>query len=255
MSLKPDFWAPCARIGLSASFSALAIMLLAACSTRAAPPGVREEAADQSALAAAPRAPAQNAAPANASPASVNDGADPTPAKPLPASAATSPATPPASAAEASSPASAEMVARQLAYADRVRTLSGAELNQEITRLGNPATPAGQLQLALALSQLHQTQDLVRAQELLTRVINSSAPEAQPLQPLARLLAARYGEQRRLEDQLERQIQQTRDVQRRLDQTHERLEALKAIERSLTSRPPATGASAPSGRRNRPAAP
>jgi hypothetical protein len=45
--------------------------------------------------------------------------------------------------------------------------------------------------------------------------------------------------QRRLEDLLERQNQQTREVQRRLEQTNERLEALKAIERSLTSRSPA----------------
>ena len=64
------------------------------------------------------------------------------------------------------------------------------------------------------------------------------------------------GEQRRLEDLLEKQNQQTRDVQRRLDQTNERLEALKAIERSLTSRPPppATApASAPTSRNRAPA--
>ena len=81
--------------------------------------------------------------------------------------------------------------------------------------------------------------------------------QAQVLHPLARLLAARYGEQRRIEDLLEKQNQQTREVQRRLDQTNERLEALKAIERSLTSRPPAPApaASAPASRPRRPAAP
>jgi DNA repair ATPase RecN len=108
--------------------------------------------------------------------------------------------------------------------------------------------------LALLLSQLHQAAELARAQELLNRLINNSSAPAQPLQPLARLLAARYADQHRLEEQLEKQIQQTREVQRRLDQTHERLEALKAIERSLTRRPPAA-ASAPASRRNRPAAP
>ena len=55
-------------------------------------------------------------------------------------------------------------------------------------------------------------------------------------------------EQRRVEEQLEKQTQQTREVQRRLDQTNERLEALKAIERSLTSRSPAPAASAPASR-------
>ena len=68
--------------------------------------------------------------------------------------------------------------------------------------------------------------------------------EAQALHPLARLLATRYTEQRRLEDLLDKQTQQLRDVQRRLDQTNDRLEALKAIERSLTSRPAASSPAA-----------
>jgi len=124
-----------------------------------------------------------------------------------------------------------------LAYADRVRAMSAAELGQEVTRLNHAIAPADQLQLALVLSQLRQTPELVRAQDMLTRLLANAAPEAQALHPLARLLAARYGEQRRLEDLLDKQNQQTREVQRRLDQTNERLEALKAIERSLTSRP------------------
>ena len=71
------------------------------------------------------------------------------------------------------------------------------------------------------------------------------------MHPLARLLASRYAEQRRLEEQLDKQNQQLRDVQRRLDQTNERLEALKAIERSLTSRSPAAPTSAPAASRPR----
>ena len=141
-----------------------------------------------------------------------------------------------------------------LAYADRVRLMPPAELAQEVARLGEASTPAGQMQLSLVLSQLHQLPELRRAQELLARVLGNASAEAQALHPLARLLAARYGEQRRLEEQLEKQIQQTRDVQRRLDQTNEKLDALKAIERSMTSRPPAAGSSsAPAGRTLRPA--
>lgn len=104
--------------------------------------------------------------------------------------------------------------------------------------------PASQVQLSLILSQLRQLPELIKAQELLARVLANASPEAQPLHPLARLLAFRYGEQRRLEDQLEKERQQTREVQRKLDQTHERLEALKAIERSLTTRPPPPPAAA-----------
>ena len=92
------------------------------------------------------------------------------------------------------------------------------------------------MQLSLVLSQLHQLSELVQAQELMGRVLANTDSEAQALHPLAGLLAARFGAQRRLEEQLEKQMQQTREVQRRLDLTHERLEALKAIERSLTNR-------------------
>ena len=138
---------------------------------------------------------------------------------------------------------SGEPTLRILAYAERVRQLQGPELNLEIVRQSESSTPSAQLQLSLALSQLRQLPELLRAQELLARVLGN--PEAAPLHPLARLLASRYVEQRRLEEQIERQAQQLRDTQRRLDQTNDRLEALKAIERSLVSRPPGA-ASAPS---------
>ncbi len=135
-----------------------------------------------------------------------------------------------------------DATARVLTYAERVRTMPAAELNQELARLAAPgeaSVPASQVQLSLVLSQLRQLPELIKAQELLARVLANAGPDAQPLHPLARLLAFRYGEQRRLEDQLEKERQQTREVQRKLDQTAERLEALKAIERSLTTRPPA----------------
>lgn len=173
---------------------------------------------------------------------------------PQPAASAVVSPKPPAPALAVPVPApDPEALARMLAYAERVRLMPAAELNPEATRLGEQPGPASQLQLALVLSQLRQLPELVRAQELLARVLGNADVEAQALHPLARLLAARYGEQRRVEEQLEKQTQQTREVQRRLDQTNERLEALKAIERSLTSRP---AASAPlPNHRNNPAAP
>ena len=217
MFLKADFFAQSGRRRLWASGGLLATALLTGCTLPAA-------------LGVAPDAP-------------------PTTAKP----AATSPAnTAPPLAAPSPAPAN-EGLLQALAYADRVRTLSAAELGQEVARLNHPVVPVDQLQLALALSQLRQTPELMRAQELLSRLLANTDAQAQALHPLARLLAARYGEQRRLEDLLEKQTQQTRDVQRRLEQTHERLEALKAIERSLISRPHTPAAQAPANRARPPA--
>lgn len=148
----------------------------------------------------------------------------------------------------------ADTVTPLLAYADRLRGLAGPELAQEIPRLGNAASAGDQLRLALALSQTRQLPDLVRAQELLQRVLANNSEEARPLHALVRLLAARFAEQRRAEDQLDRQNQQLRELQRRLEQTQDKLDALKEIERSLSSRPATAPASSPRGR-TRPASP
>ena len=228
MLTKPEFSRLVGRAKLAAASWLLAALALPGC-TLTLP------------AAAPPAAPAR--------PASAERGAAPA-ATPTGAAVGAAPATPP----EATPAPPGEAVLRVLAYADRVRGMSNAELNQEVARLGTAYVPANQLQLALVLAQLRQTPELIRAQELLTRLLANPDTEAQALHPLARLLAARYGEQRRLEDLLDKQNQQTRDVQRRLDQTNERLEALKAIERSLTSRlpAPAPAASAPASRARAP---
>ncbi len=231
MFIKAEFFASCGRIGLMASGITLAAALLGACTLVQAPSSAKPSTPEKPAL----PAPAASSAAASASNAA--------------------PSAPSAGTAPASDNAP---VVRVLAYADRIRSLSATELNQEVARLGNAYIPANQLQLALVLAQLRQTPELIRAQELLTRLLANTDAEAQALHPLARLLAARYGEQRRLEDQLDKQNQQTREVQRRLDQTNERLEALKAIERSLTSRSPSpaspasAAASAPASRNRTP---
>ncbi|HYF41723.1 MAG TPA: hypothetical protein VEA35_04675 [Ramlibacter sp.] len=125
-----------------------------------------------------------------------------------------------------------------LAYADRVRGLAGPELAQEIARLADGgAAPDRQMQLALALLQTRVPADGQRAQALLQRVVAQETPDARALHPLARLLSAQWTEQRRIEEQLERQAQQLRDGQRRIDQLNDRLQALRAMERSLPSRP------------------
>ena len=168
--------------------------------------------------------------PAKSTPAVALAPAPPPPAPDLPA------APPPPPPPDATAPV--------LAYADRIRSLQGAELVQEIVRSGDPQTPADQLRLAMALSQTRQLHDLVRAQDFLQRVLANGGEQARPLHPLARLLAARLAEQRRVEDLLDRQNQQVKDLQRRLEQTQDKLDALKEIERSLSSRPAAAPAPA-----------
>ncbi len=157
-----------------------------------------------------------------------------------PAVAAGSQVAPPRPLPPAQPDTSPDPLAAVFMYADRVRGMQGAELSQEIARSTELNGPEDQLRLALALLQTRQPQDLVRAQDLLGRIVNNpNQAQAKQFQPLARLIAARLGEQRRAEEQSERQGQQLRETQRRLDQTNEKLQALREIERSLTSRPAA----------------
>jgi len=86
---------------------------------------------------------------------------------------------------------------------------------------------------------------VARAQQLLESVVKAGATELQPWQPMARLLLARIAEQRRLEDAFNREATQRREQQRTLQQLNEKLEALKAIERSLNTRPQQSAAPVP----------
>ncbi|WP_431275212.1 hypothetical protein ACQ858_02165 [Variovorax ureilyticus] len=140
-------------------------------------------------------------------------------------------------------------VGAMLAYADKVRPLGPPELANELTRLAELAeTPTTQMQTSLVLAQTRNPGDLARAQSLLQKVVTNPAAEAQPLQPLARTLVARIAEQRRVEEDRDKQAQQLRDAQRRIDQLNDRIEALRAIERSFArpnNPPPAAPAAHP----------
>jgi hypothetical protein len=217
MFLKPELPLPCTTRTIRALLASVAVVVLAACSS--GPPS-HDTGVTAGGL-----------------------------ATPSPVTALAAPPAPPVSTPD--TPAQ-DAVIPMLTYADRVRLMLPAELGAEVARRGAASTPAAQLQLAIALGQLRQLPELIRAQELLARVLGNASAEVQPLHSLARLLAARYGEQRRLEEQLEKQTQQVSELQRKLDQSNERLEALKAIERSLTSRP---AAPASPRQRERPSAP
>lgn len=142
-----------------------------------------------------------------------------------------------------------------LAQTDRTLRMSSADLSKEIARLTEleESTVETPLLLAVALAQTKQPVDTARALGLVQRVLGNNSPAAQALHPLARLMESRLLQQRRLEDQLDRQNQQLRDAQRRNEQLNERLEAVRAIERSLTTRPaPAPGTPAPANGGNAP---
>ena len=152
--------------------------------------------------------------------------------------------------AESDEPTTApkDLLRDTLAYADRTLSASSTELARETARLSDldENKPSRAMRLALVLAQTRQPADTARALGLVQRTLTN--PAAQDLHPLARLLEARLTQQRRLEEQLERQAQQLRDAQRRNDQLSERLEAVRAIERSLTTRPaPAAPVTPPPG--------
>lgn len=128
-----------------------------------------------------------------------------------------------------------DLAARQLlAWHERLRALPSAEQAREAARLQNPAGADETLALALLLAQGRNPGDLARALALLEPLArDTAAPQAS----LARLLQARLGEQRRLEELAERQAQQIREQQRRIEQLGQQIEQLRAIERSLGARP------------------
>jgi hypothetical protein len=134
-----------------------------------------------------------------------------------------------------------DLAARHLlATEDRLSSLNTADLTTEASRNADPASIEATMDQALALSMTHNPGDLARAQGLVDQVLHNNAPQADPWRALARLLAYRLGEQKRAEDQTDRVSQQMRDAQRdsqrKLDQLNDKLEALKAIERSLNTR-------------------
>ncbi|HSI61268.1 MAG TPA: hypothetical protein VLA16_27165 [Ideonella sp.] len=142
----------------------------------------------------------------------------------------------------------ADAAGRQLlVWQDGLRAMNTDALNQELARLsdalpnGAAATaPVQAMHLALALGLSRNAGDLSRGIGLLDQVQRNTSAEAQAWYGWARLLSSRYQEQRRLEEQVERQAQQLRDGQKQRDQLNEKLDALRAIERSLT-RPPSAG--------------
>ncbi len=127
---------------------------------------------------------------------------------------------------------------RALANHEQLRGLPPNELAQEIARLSAlPPAPDTSIDLAMALLLTRNGGEQNRAISLVEPLARSATPESEDWQPIARLLLARLLELRRLEELLDRRNQDLRDSQRDVKQLNEKLEALKAIERSLAPRP------------------
>jgi len=117
---------------------------------------------------------------------------------------------------------------------DRLRQMSPLELAQEVAPRDDGAlAPGAAVQLALALMFSHNNGETFRAQTLLDQVLRDARPEADEWRPMAQFLVDRVAEQRRMESELDKTRQARDDLQRRLDDANRKLEALKAIERSL----------------------
>ncbi len=158
---------------------------------------------------------------------------------PLVIAAAPSPVREPIEAATPSDLASR----RALADHEQLRNLPPNELAQEIVRLSAlPPAPDTSIDLAMALLLTRNGGEQNRAIGLIEPLAKGAKPESEPWQPIARLLLARLQELRRLEDLLDRRNQELRDSQRDVKQLNEKLEALKAIERSLAPRPTSSAA-------------
>ncbi|MFM9915624.1 MAG: hypothetical protein ACKVOX_07440 [Rhizobacter sp.] len=132
-----------------------------------------------------------------------------------------------------------DLASRQLlAYHEQVRVLAPNDLAQEINRLAAlPAASDTSLELAMALMLTRNGGELNRAIGLVEPLTKGASADQRSWQPFARLLLSRLLELRRLEDLLDKRNQELRDSQRDVKQLNEKLEALKAIERSLAPRP------------------
>lgn len=125
-----------------------------------------------------------------------------------------------------------------LGYYLLVRQMPAQDLQKKLQDLNTQAdSPKRNLQKAIIFGLMRGTVDLNRALALLDAILKSDDVAAQALKPLASLLHASYSEWRRLDDALEKQALQTKEVQRRADLLNQKLDELKNIEHLLPTRP------------------
>ena len=142
----------------------------------------------------------------------------------------------------------ADQVARDVLRTDaQLRTLSATDLAgaashwaAQIATDDPAATPSAAINLALVLAREGGSANLERAGALLAPIARSGAPDLQAWQPMAAMLADRIDAERRLQNQIDRQIAQAAQDQHHIERLTEKLNALKAIELSMSPSAAAT---------------
>lgn len=132
----------------------------------------------------------------------------------------------------------------QLSYYSTLSRMSSTEFLRERSALAAlPQTPEVQLRAAMIYCHPRAPLDAGKVSNLLDGILKGGTPEAQALQPLARLLAEQCQERHRLEQEklrlegaYERQASQLREVQKRGVELQEKIDGLADIERSLPER-------------------
>ncbi len=142
----------------------------------------------------------------------------------------------------------ADQVARRVLQADAdVRAMSTSDLvgaasqwAAQVAADDPAATPGAAINLALVLAREGGGANLDRASALLTPIVHGGTPELQAWQPMASMLADRIDAERRLQSQVDRQTVQAAQDQHQIDRLTEKLNALKAIELSMSPSAAAT---------------
>jgi len=138
-------------------------------------------------------------------------------------------------------PAAPDPTAELVRYFYQIRLLSSQQLAAEIDRFdATTMADDDRLRLALALVQTLQLAETQRALSLIQEVLEAPDERSLAIKPLAHLLGHLLREQRRLDLQNDRLSQQLRENQRRVEQLNDRIEAMRAIERSLNRPAPRT---------------
>lgn len=125
-----------------------------------------------------------------------------------------------------------------LAYHRALDNASQAELSKELAALNHaPAGAETEVRKAIVLSAMRDGARLVRARTILAGVLLMDDPDALALRPLVEWMISNNTELRRLALLGDKQAQQLKDLQRRFDQSNEKLEAMKRIESSQPASP------------------
>lgn len=157
----------------------------------------------------------------------------------------------PSSSKTAATPTAAPVLLLNDVLADypRLRRLSAGELAREQTRLAlraqqAPTSDALRLHYALSLCAADNPDLIPKTQQVIESILRSNTDDSEPWRATALVLNHLFAQNRRLDENVEKLQTQLRDEQRRSHDLRNKLEALKAIERSLTlpySQQPASG--------------